>query len=242
VNVNTLRSTQCDKALVHYVLGARRGIAQMEQMSFEVEGARVGATLDVAHEAASIIVAVQGTSPRPTKRTLPIAKAARAVGAGFVTVQLLTAEEAAADASTGAVRFDVGLLGRRLARIVDALDRGSQRRLPLTVHASGTAAAAALVAAARQPSIVQAVISSSGRPDLARPVLAKVEAPVLLIVGGKDLHGVRACCDALRYLPRTAQLALVPSAGTTFDSDEDQQALAQLVASWVATSLPRRHK
>jgi pimeloyl-ACP methyl ester carboxylesterase len=57
---------------------------------------------------------------------------------------------------------------------------------------ASTGAAAALMAAGECPEIVRAVVSRGGRPDLAGPALARVEAPALLIVGGADPIGNRA--------------------------------------------------
>jgi hypothetical protein len=43
-----------------------------------------------------------------------------------------------------------------------------------------------MVAPTRNPSAIGAVVSRSGRPDLARAFLPVVRAPTLLIVGGND--------------------------------------------------------
>ena len=51
----------------------------------------------------------------------------------------------------------------------------------------GTGAAAALVAAAEKSSLVYAIVSRGGRPDLASSdILNRIESPTLLIVGEKD--------------------------------------------------------
>ncbi|MFJ9367982.1 hypothetical protein ACIRRA_26655 [Nocardia sp. NPDC101769] len=49
-----------------------------------------------------------------------------------------------------------------------------------------TGAAATLLAATHPWVAADAVVSRSGRPDLARNALARVQAPTLLIVGGHD--------------------------------------------------------
>ena len=51
---------------------------------------------------------------------------------------------------------------------------------------TSTGAAAALRAATEPGTGIAAVVPRSGRPDLARPRLAAVTAPTLLIVGGHD--------------------------------------------------------
>ena len=50
---------------------------------------------------------------------------------------------------------------------------------------------AAILAAAQRPDSIGAIVSRSGRPDLAGlNYLSKVKAPILLIVGGKDSRKV----------------------------------------------------
>ena len=58
--------------------------------------------------------------------------------------------------------------------------------LRLAYFGASTGAAAALVAAAREPGSARAVVSGGGRPDLAHQYLHAVAAPTLLIVGGND--------------------------------------------------------
>jgi putative phosphoribosyl transferase len=61
------------------------------------------------------------------------------------------------------------------------------QHLPIGYFGASTGAAAALVAAAERPDVVNAVVSRGGRPDLAGPALMRVRAPTLLIVGGNDV-------------------------------------------------------
>ncbi|MDX1610410.1 MAG: dienelactone hydrolase family protein, partial [Halofilum sp. (in: g-proteobacteria)] len=102
------------------------------------------------------------------------------------------------------------------------------RDLPLGLFGASTGAAAALVAAAERPADVRAVVSRGGRPDLARPVLAAVRAPTLLIVGGAD-HGVIELNEqALSQLHCEKRLDIVPGATHLF---EEAGALEQVVAA-----------
>src|SRR5690606_15377944 len=115
--------------------------------------------------------------------------AARLRRAGFATLlmDLLTEAEEQVDQRTREHRFDI----RRLAlRITDAAGwLGRYRptaRLPVGLFGASTGGGAALVAAARLPGRVGAVVSRGGRPDLAGDALPRVRAPTLLIVGGND--------------------------------------------------------
>jgi pimeloyl-ACP methyl ester carboxylesterase len=162
--------------------------------------------------------------------------AARLNEAGFGTLlfDLLTADEEATDARTGALRFDIALLARRLTMAVDWLGRGGERagRLPCGLFGASTGAAAALATAAQRPGRVRAVVSRGGRPDLTGPLLAGVRAPVLLIVGGADTQ-VRKLNEAvLGDLPHGSDLAVVPGAGHLFAEPGALDQVAALAAGW----------
>jgi hypothetical protein len=87
---------------------------------------------------------------------------------GTVLIDLLTEEEEALDIQTAELRFDIPVLGRRLAGITDWIEhQPALKNLGLGYFGASTGAAAALVAAAERPKIVQAVVSRGGRPDLA---------------------------------------------------------------------------
>ncbi len=86
--------------------------------------------------------------------------------------------------------FDIALLAERMAEAVCFARFDAQlSSLPIGLLGASTGAAAALLAAARLPQEVAAVVSRGGRPDLAGTALDEVRAATLLIVGGAD-HGV----------------------------------------------------
>jgi pimeloyl-ACP methyl ester carboxylesterase len=76
--------------------------------------------------------------------------------------------------------------------------------------------AAALLAAANDPSIA-AVASRGGRPDLAAPVLPRVQVPTLLIVGGDDRPVIAMNETALRRLRCEKRLTIVSGATLLFE-------------------------
>ena len=81
----------------------------------------------------------------------------------------------------------IALLAERLAYATRwARQQEETRDLRIGYFGSSTGGAAALVAAAKVPQDVGAVVSRGGRPDLAGDALPKVQAPTLLIVGGND--------------------------------------------------------
>jgi pimeloyl-ACP methyl ester carboxylesterase len=60
------------------------------------------------------------------------------------------------------------------------------KSVPIGYLVTNVGAAAALIADARHPNVVQAIVSEGGQPNLAIDILPNVTAPTLLIVGGKD--------------------------------------------------------
>ena len=75
--------------------------------------------------------------------------------------------------------FDIELLAERLKSAADWLGKDAETSsLRLGYFGASTGAGAALVAAARHPEEVGAVVSRGGRPDLASGYLSKVQAPL----------------------------------------------------------------
>jgi len=145
----------------------------------------------------------------------------------------LTSGEEKAEAATGHLRFDINLLGERLVALTDWL-RAQPDTCGLSVGYFGasTGAAAALVAAARRPEIVRAIVSRGGRPDLAGPSLPRVAAPTLLIVGERDALVVDLNRDALGKLRGEKALAIVPTATHLFEEPGALDEVARLAREW----------
>ena len=92
------------------------------------------------------------------------------------------------DIQTRHLRFDIGLLAERLVGATDWIIQSKAIQNPrIGYFGASTGAAAAIVAAAGRPNIINAVVSRGGRPDLAGSALFNVKAPTLLIVGEKTL-------------------------------------------------------
>jgi len=138
---------------------------------------------------------------------------------------------------------DIGLLTQRLVDALDWLRAQTPDSSPQCVclFGAGCGAAAALCAAAERPGRVSAVVSRSGRTDLAAEALPRVQAPTLLVAGGADRELLQANRAALRVLWCEKRLEIVPGAGPLFDEPGALDAVAQLAAQWfIAHGPPSR--
>lgn len=136
--------------------------------------------------------------------------------------------------------FDIELLAERLEEATDwAAGRDETRDLAYGYFGASTGAAAALVAAARRPQQIGAVVSRGGRPDLAEPFLANVEAPTLLIVGGLDRAVIEMNRGALELLRCEKTLEIVPGATHLFPEPGALQKVADSAREWFQHYLGR---
>jgi pimeloyl-ACP methyl ester carboxylesterase len=164
-----------------------------------------------------------------------VAERINAAGLGTLLMDLLTVEEERVDEVTRELRFDIGLLARRVAQAVGWV--GGQKELAglkIGLFGSSTGAAAALVAAAELPEgAVRAVVSRGGRPDLAGRVLGRVRCPVLLIVGGYDNEVIQLNEQARGEMRCESELVIVPGATHLFEEPGTLEQVADLAAGWL---------
>src|SRR5207302_7304310 len=110
-------------------------------------------------------------------------------------------------------------------------------RADIGYFGASTGAAAALWAAAEPGAGIAAVVSRGGRPDLARPRLAAVTAPTLLIVGGRDEVVLDLNQRAQAELRCENGLAVVPGATHLFEEPGTLDAAAGLARDWFLSHL-----
>jgi alpha-beta hydrolase superfamily lysophospholipase len=121
----------------------------------------------------------------------------------------------------------------RLMGTIDWLSVNPEtRELRIGLFGASTGAAAALVAAARRPDLVRAVVSRGGRPDLAGDALSGVRAPTLLIVGGNDPEVLRLNRAAYARMTAERKLVVVPGATHLFEEPGTLEEVARLAADW----------
>lgn len=193
----------------------------------------LGADLTIVREGGPLVAFAHGAgSSRHSPRNQAVARRLQQDGLGTLLLDLLTTGEEAVEQRGGRLRFDVETLADRLLAATGWLERGDQPPSPVGYFGASTGAAAALIAAARQPEGVGAVVSRGGRPDLAGRWLGRVKAPTLLIVGGDDSQVLRLNEQALAQLPGEKALEVVPGASHLFEEPGTLEQVADLAADW----------
>lgn len=191
---------------------------------------RLGGILHVPPNAGGVVVFAHGSgSGRFSPRNQYVASALWPARLGTLLLDLLEEEEAEDRDKV----FDIELLAWRLQCAADWLRQDPQTRaLRLGYFGASTGAGAALVAAAREPTAVGAVVSRGGRPDLARKYLPAVKAPTRLIVGGADEAVLALNQQALALLRGPKDLLVIPGATHLFEEPGAMEWVARLAAEW----------
>ena len=199
--------------------------------------------LDLPLQPAGVVVFSHGSgSGRYSPRNRFVAAQLRQAGLATLLLDLLIPVEE----QDYATRFDIDLLTERLGYAVRFVRTYPlSRELPVGLFGASTGAAAALRVAAALSNGVRAVVSRGGRPDLAEEAaLARVIAPTLLIVGGRDSGVIElneagrdalVCCEC--------ELAIVPGATHLFEESGALEEVARLAGQWFTrhlTSIPTR--
>jgi len=198
--------------------------------------------LGIPDSTRGIVLFAHGSgSGRHSPRNCYVAGALREAGLATLLVDLLTPEEEEVDLRTRRLRFDIGLLADRLADATDWLAQEPDTQdLRVGYFGASTGAAAALVAAAKHPEAVSAVVSRGGRPDLAGKALSRVVAPALLIVGGEDEPVIGMNREAFEQIRAQKKLEVVPGATHLFEEPGTLEEVARIAAAWFARYLGQR--
>lgn len=191
---------------------------------------RLSGILHVPRAAQGIVAFAHGSgSGRFSPRNQFVAHQLQEAGLATLLLDLLEEEEAEDRQKV----FDIELLAERLQGAASWLkQQPATMALRLGYFGASTGAGAALVAAAREPTAVGAVVSRGGRPDLANDYLPEVQAPTLLIVGGDDDVVIELNQQALRQLRCPKELVIVPGATHLFEEPGTLEEVARLATDW----------
>jgi dienelactone hydrolase len=206
------------------------------------DGVLLEGDLAVPADAGGIVVFAHGSgSGRFSPRNRAVADVLVRAGLATLLMDLLTAPEERVDLQTAQLRFDIGLLGRRVIATIDWLaTHAAVKDLSVGCFGASTGAAAALLAAADRPDRIGAVVSRGGRPDLAGEALRRVTAPTLLIVGGNDPQVLALNRAAVAHLAGEARLAIVPGATHLFEEPGALERVSELARDWFVRHLAGR--
>jgi putative phosphoribosyl transferase len=195
--------------------------------------------LKIPEEAAALVLFAHGSgSSRHSPRNQFVARTLNHAGLATLLFDLLTQDEEAIDIQTGEYRFNIGLHAERLIHATTWAKHEEQtRKLRLGYFGSSTGGGAALVAAAKIPHDVGAVVSRGGRPDLAGDALPKVQTPTLLIVGGNDDVVIELNEMARDQMRCEVKLEIVPGATHLFEEPGALEQVAKLASDWFVRHL-----
>jgi len=195
-------------------------------------GATLEGNLIVPEGARGVVVFAHGSgSSRFSSRNRFVAGALREGGLGTLLIDLLTRDEERIDAYTAQLRFDIGMLARRVGGAVRWLRRTKPQHA-IGLFGASTGGGAALVAAADAPDDIAAVVSRGGRPALADTALPRVKAPTLLIVGGDDDVVIELNRQAHDRMQCERRLEIVPGASHLFEEPGTLERVAELAREW----------
>jgi len=182
----------------------------------------------------ALVVFAHGSgSSRLSPRNTYVATVLHESGFGTLLFDLLTEQEDAVYDN----RFDIDLLAERLSAATEWLH---QQKGLLDLHVgyfgASTGAAAALQASVRRRE-VRAIVSRGGRPDLAWDYLGRVDAPALLLVGGRDDRAVlefneRALARLNLGRERSNELVIIPGATHLFEEPGTLEEVARAATQW----------
>ena len=193
-------------------------------------------TIDISVKGIVIFAHGSGSS-RHSPRNKYVAKVLNDAGIATLLIDLLTSKEEEVDDITREHRFNIQLLAKRLLAATDWVSQNDKfKALKIGYFGASTGAAAALVAAAERATLVYAIVSRGGRPDLAgSEILNRIESPTLLIVGEKDKQVIELNESVLKQLTKIEKkkkIVIIPKATHLFEEPGTLEEVAKVASGW----------
>jgi len=213
----------------------REGTAAKREVSIEADGTILEGTLGLPTDADGLVLFAHGSgSSRHSPRNRYVAQVLHSQRVGTLLFDLLTREEESFDRYNGELRFNIPFLAKRLIGATKWIMSSPETEdLKIGYFGASTGAGAALIAAAKLPGVVRAVVSRGGRPDLAKNHLPAVHTPTLLIVGGNDEPVIAMNRDALQKIGcADKKLIVIPGATHLFEERGALEEVARIAAEW----------
>ncbi len=164
-----------------------------------------------------------------------VAQALRDAGFAVLLLNLLTPDEVVLDRKTGFFRSNASIFSQRILGATNWLIQNYKtqaRNYKIGYFAAGASAGAALIAAAERPDAVNAIVSCSGRPELAEPHLPSVVAPTLFLVGENNTLALNVHRTALLRLRVDKQLESITGATDLFEEEGTLAEATRLTRQW----------
>lgn len=190
--------------------------------------------LYIPENAHGLVLFVHGSgSSRFSTRNQYVANMLNQANIATLLFDLLTPEEDVIDTRTSEFRFDIELLSSRLIDVTNWCTKElAIYHFSIGYFGASTGGGAALVAASQESSIIKAVVSRGGRPDLAGKFLSLVKAPTLLIVGGNDGPVIKMNQDAMSKMNCVNKLEIVSGATHLFEEPGTLDKVGYLAKAW----------
>ena len=207
-----------------------REMESPQEITIRSERVRLERHLGIPLSPLGMVVFAHGSgSGRFSPRNNFVARSLQQGRVATLLIDLLTPDEAEDRRKV----FDIDLLADRVLMAKAWLEQDDRTKgLGIGYFGASTGAGAALQAAARNPSSIQAVVSRGGRPDLAETYLPSVTAPTMLIVGGNDEPVIEMNRAAYRRLACPKRLVIVPGATHLFEEPGTLEQVAEHALIW----------
>ncbi len=203
-------------------------------VSIELDAVSLKAELIIPDKASGIVVFTHASSSnRYSHRDYYLAQMLRQAGLATISINLLTKEEEMLDLRTQHFRHNSKFMATRLVGVTDWLvENPLTRKLKVGYFGDGVGGGSALIAAAKRPMSVGAIVSRSGQ-IWADEALSYVQAATLFIVGGYDFPVMAMNQDALAQIPcENKQLEIVANATHQFGETGAMSEVARLASLW----------
>ncbi len=200
-----------------------------QDVNIPVDNITLEGELIIPAESNAIVVFSHGSgSSRFSPRNKMVAEYLHRQNIGTLLFDLLTASEDRIYQN----RFNIELLTQRLVVSTKwLLNYLPAKDCCIGYFGASTGAASALKAASRIPAI-HAIVCRGGRPDLAMNELHQIKAPVLLIVGSKDLDVLALNEKAYWEINAPKKITVIEGATHLFEEPGAMEQVCVAAGNW----------
>jgi putative phosphoribosyl transferase len=211
-----------------------------EQVEIPLEFVQLNGELTQFDTMRALVIFSHGSGgSRRNPRNKMISKQLHSSGFGTLLFDLLTDDESVTRKNI----FDIDFLSHRLVAVTKWLrQQPGLEKIPFAYFGTSTGSAAALKAAIQSSEHegVYAVVSRSGRPDLAGESLNDVTVPTLLLIGSRDQDALEFNREAQKFLTHS-KLSLINGAGHLFEEPGALEDVTSEAAGWFVDQLPHHN-